>query len=218
MYAPERDLAYVAPTLLRAAIDSLDPQRITPSLRSYMIRHEITDEQLADAIQKIAEAQALFVGTLDVTTPHEALEAVGFLDVHNDVQGVVLAAFGRVLLAAWFKSVRETTHIQDAPTSQEDISRYYFAAMHTAANLRGEAFDVSQYAPQVEAAVLAEQLRHLRNYHSELLQKLKTERKRHQSLSQDYNACLMELASLKARPLYRLMTAIRRGWARLRRR
>lgn len=218
MYAPERDLAYIAPTLLRAAIVSLDPPNILPSLRAYMDQHGVTDADLAKAINAIAEAQTLFVGTLDVRSPYDALQAAGFLDLSGAIQGVVLAAFGRVLLGAWFQAVRDTTHIEDAPANQEDISRYYYAALSAAANLRQEAVPAAPEDPRLAAAVLAEQLRHLRNYHSEVLHKLKAERARNGSLAKERNECLAELLSLKRRPLYRLGSAIKRGWLKLLRR
>lgn len=213
MYNPERDIAYIAPTLLRAAITSLDPDRILPSLRAYMDEHGVTDQDLSATIAAVAGAQSLFVGTLDVKTPLDALEASGFTAQSPAAQGVVLAAFGRVLLGAWFKAVREVTHVEDAPECQEDISRYYFAALGAAARLRDEEPPPFPDDPRLQPAVLSEQLRLLRSYHSEMLQRLKTERKRHASLSAELIECRTQLHSLWT---YRLRQAIKRLWAKLR--
>ena len=192
MYAPERDIAYIAPTLLRAAINSLEPSRMPAPLRAFLADQGVTDAQLAAAIEKIAEAQSLFVGTIDVRSPYDALNAVGFLDTPQAAQAIIFAAFGKALIGAWFQGVRDVTHLQDAPLTQPDIVRFYLAASAVSAELRGDEADTSAQDPRIEPAVLQEQLRNLRNYHAEVLRKLHKKEEHYAQLSQEFERCRNE--------------------------
>ena len=102
LYNPERDYAYITPTLMRAAIESLDvPNDAFPADKEWRIAQEITPEELAAAAESVARAQRDFVNANDpVTSFSQALMRHGFYEQRTVVRQLLFATIGEVFCAA----------------------------------------------------------------------------------------------------------------------
>lgn len=128
MYAPERDLAYITPTLMAAAMRTLEPGYQDDELVRYCQQYGISDDVLGTAVERMAEAQHNFVSAFDVLTPAQALNLADFTELPYSVRNVVFAAFGRALVGAWFQAVRDVTHIGEVPRAAGELADYYAVA------------------------------------------------------------------------------------------
>lgn len=124
IYSPQRDLAYITPTILRSAMERLDPTNWTAQQRAYFDAVGLSGEELGTAIDKLAESQRFFVESADVMDYLEALRHGGFAFCVPVAQDVVLAAIGQAVVAAWFHAVREVTRLGDVPFTAEGTSQY----------------------------------------------------------------------------------------------
>jgi hypothetical protein len=172
MYSPERDLAYIGPTVLRAGIDSLEQVLKSDEIQAMLSLHGCDNSHVAAAVTAYAESQSLFVGTPDVMTTGQALQAGGFVNHPLIAQQLVLAAIGASLTGAWFKAVRDTTHVGEVPEGEGDMFRFYQAAREVVAKLDG--LPPPQVIPPtaVEFHTMTRQLQELRNHHGAVLQTL----------------------------------------------
>jgi hypothetical protein len=119
LYNPERDYAYITPTLMRIAIENLDNA----------IRENEADGVTADEVVKIAEclanAQRDFVNAADpVTSFEQALRRHGFFAFRLKVQQLLFATIGEVFCAAWFTAVREVSVVGEESPAGEDMARF----------------------------------------------------------------------------------------------
>lgn len=124
MYHPERDFAYITPTLMRIAVESLDNKN--DILREkWRADNNVNQALVAKAVESIARAQADFVNATDPPrTFRDALERHGFLNFSFDVQQYVLAAFGEVICGAWFNAVREVSVVGQQSPAATDMARF----------------------------------------------------------------------------------------------
>lgn len=172
MYSPERDLAYVGPTVMRAGIDSLEQLLKSDDIRDMLTLHGCDASHVAGAVQAYAESQSLFVGTSDVLTTGEALQAGGFATQPLIAQQLVLAALGAALTGAWFKAVRDTTHIGEVPEGEGDMFRFYRAAREVVAKIDDTESPPIVPPSAVEYHLMTRQLQEMRNHHAATLSTL----------------------------------------------
>lgn len=120
MYAPQRDLAHITPTLMQSAISRFDVENMEPALRAELTKHGISDEILLNAVRAFAESQRMYVYQPGIRGPHDAFAMTGFDQVPVVLQNIILATIGGVLVGAWFEAVRTVTIVgEETPAAQE---------------------------------------------------------------------------------------------------
>lgn len=147
MYHPERDFAYITPTLLRVAVERLED---TTDARKTQWRADngITQPMIAKIVEALANAQADFVNAADpVSSFTAALERHGFYKFGYDLQQYLLATVGEVMLSAWFTAVREVSVVGDESPAAVDMAKF-------SATVRE--FCVANKLPMYDANYLAE--------------------------------------------------------------
>ena len=121
-YSPGRDIGYIGPDLMRAAMHALDEQYWEPWFRKYMADHELVHTDLVPAAGMLAQA---FNQIIRAENPVVALEASGFADVPPDVQTAFYTKIGQVFLAAVWAGVKDLARPADDPpaTFQEMLTQ-----------------------------------------------------------------------------------------------
>jgi hypothetical protein len=151
MYHPERDIAYIGPTLMRTAMGQLLLEKMPESRRMFAEQNGVTQEHINAAVSAFAEAQSDFVSvTESVQSPYEALQRRGFFE-HPPVALLLLyAAVGEVLGGAWFQTVRDVTYLnEDSPAGQEIANLLYAARTMADKDPTGEDLPVSAYGSRI---------------------------------------------------------------------
>lgn len=124
LYNPERDYAYITPTLMAAAIESLEANN-TPERKYWRDANSITDAELVKVAEGLALAQRDFVNAVDpVNNFAQALNRHGFYDVRYAVRNYLFATIGEVFCAAWFKAVREVSIVGEPSPAHTDMARF----------------------------------------------------------------------------------------------
>lgn len=124
LYHPERDYAYITPTLMRQAIENLEAPP-SEEMKRWRDEQKITDEEIVAAADALAEAQRHFVSCADpVTSLEQALNREGWQKLRYAVQQYLLAAVGEVVLGAWFNAVREVTIKGEESPAQNEMCRF----------------------------------------------------------------------------------------------
>jgi hypothetical protein len=152
LYNPERDYAYITPTLMRTAIENLDaPSTDFPADAAWRDEQNITAEELGLAVEALAKAQRDFVNAADpVSSLTQALLRHGFYDARPAVRTTLFAAIGEVICAAWFKAVREVSLVGEESPAADEMARFAAAARE---------FARRQHAPAYNPEYVAEALR-----------------------------------------------------------
>lgn len=128
-YNPERDFAYITGTLLKAAIENLDPKALTTEQRHWYAQNNVTDAEVVAIVDALSKAQNDFVKAYDpVPSLEEALRRHRFYDVRYPVRQLLFAAIGEMVCAAWFKAVREVSNVGMESPAQNDMARFASAA------------------------------------------------------------------------------------------
>ena len=124
LYNPERDYAYITPTLMRVAIESLDVNE-PPEKAKWKSEQQITEAEVIAAVEALAAAQRDFVNGADpVNSFEQALSRHKFFDARYCVRQFLFAALGEVFCAAWFKAVREVSLVGEESPTQNDMARF----------------------------------------------------------------------------------------------
>jgi hypothetical protein len=125
LYNPERDYAYITPTLMCTAIQNLDAAVASPEELAWREQHDITDAAIAKIAVALAEAQRDFVNATDpVASLEQALQRHNFYDATLPLRQLLFSSIGFVFCAAWFKAVREVSLVgEDSPTGG-DMARF----------------------------------------------------------------------------------------------
>lgn len=118
-YHPDRDYAYVTPTLMRAAVERLDDGALSEEALSWKKANDITEDDITAVVEALARAQRDFINAADpVSSIEQALNRRDFYDVRYPVRQFLFAAIGEVFCAAWFTAVREVTRVnEDSPAA-----------------------------------------------------------------------------------------------------
>lgn len=151
LYNPDRDYAYITPTLMRMAIENLDSQQT--DIAEWRAEHYITNVEIVKISEALADAQRDFINAVDpVKSFSQALRRHGFYDFRPCVQQLLFASIGEIFCAAWFQAVREVSVVGEESPVAEDMARF-------AATVRE--FAVYQKQPWYDAHHMAEHLRML---------------------------------------------------------
>lgn len=119
LYNPERDYAYVTPTLMVRAIENLDEATRSEEAKRWYEQHNISQDEIVQIAEALATAQRDFINASDpVSSFEQALNRRDFHSFRYPVRQVLFAAIGEVFCAAWFKGVREVSVIgEDSPAA-----------------------------------------------------------------------------------------------------
>ncbi|NDD53135.1 hypothetical protein EBZ39_04510 [bacterium] len=119
LYNPERDYAYITPTLMRIAIENLDAAIQTGNTDN------ISSDEIVRVATCLADAQRDFVNAVDpVESFEKALRRHGFYDFRSCVQRLLFASIGEIFCAAWFSAVREVSLVGEESPAGEDMARF----------------------------------------------------------------------------------------------
>lgn len=149
MYNPERDYAYITPTLMRLAVEKTANDN-SEEIKSWREQHEITTEEVVRLSEALARAQRDFINANDpVPTFEHALGRHEFYNHRFCVRQLLFASIGEVCCAAWFKAVREVSLVGEESPAQVDMARFTATVREFA--LRS---DVATYNPNHRAELL----------------------------------------------------------------
>jgi hypothetical protein len=119
LYNPERDYAYITPTLMVRAIENLDESARTEEAKQWYVAENISQDEIVAIASALAAAQRDFVNGADpVQSFEQALNRRDFFNFRYPVRLALFAAIGEVFCAAWFKGVREVSAVgEDSPAA-----------------------------------------------------------------------------------------------------
>jgi hypothetical protein len=149
LYHPERDLAYITPTLMANAMGTLVLDSMRPELKDFAQSSCISQESLNKAVESFAKAQQLYVSTEKrVESAKEALELTGFYHLPLNLRMLLTSAIGEAVAGAWFVSVRDVTRVdQDSPAITQMAEM--LAAANAVARLHVDPVAADEYAVKV---------------------------------------------------------------------
>jgi hypothetical protein len=142
LYHPERDFAYITPTLMKQAIENMTAPP-NPDVEVWKKENNITEAEIVAAAEALADAQRDFVNSADpVTSLQQAMHRYGYFDLRMPVRLLLEAMVGEVMIGAWFKAVREITQVNSESPAQNEMCRFAstvreFAARQGALNIDG---------------------------------------------------------------------------------
>ncbi len=143
LYHPERDYAYITPTLLRIAIERLDTDD-EPEKVAWKQEQKITPEEIARVAEALADAQRDFVNAADPVSSFEAaLTRHGFSDCRFVVRQYLFAVLGEVCCAAWFQAVREVSILGEESPAQTDMARFTASVREFVNQRRSAVYDTA---------------------------------------------------------------------------
>lgn len=187
LYNPERDYAYITPTLMRIAIENLDAD--TGMVADLKRRNEITQEEIVKIAGSLADAQKDFVNAADpVTSFEQAMRRHGVYDCRPAVQQLLFASLGEVFCAAWFTAVREVSVVGEESPAGEDMARFSAAVREFASHKKQPWYDANHMAE------------HLRMQNDVLQARLNETARQLLSVSSQLAAVGSELAECKKKP------------------
>ena len=113
VYHPERDYAYVTPTLMCSAIDLLETAP-SEELKTWKNENFVQPTELEAVAEALARAQQDFVNSADpVTSFEQALNRRDWFAVRYPVRQLLFASIGEVFCAAWFTAVRDVSRVNE---------------------------------------------------------------------------------------------------------
>lgn len=142
MYNPERDYAYITPTLMTRAIENMDVGALSAETLDWYAKHNITNDDVNKIAEALALAQRDFVNATDpVTSFEQALSRRNFVEFSYPLRQVLFAAVGEVCCAAWFLAVREVSVVGEESPAQSNMSRFVSTVKEFAARHGAPAYD-----------------------------------------------------------------------------
>lgn len=133
LYHPERDFAYITPTLMRQAIDNMSVPP-NPEIEEWKKQSNITEAEIVAAAEALAAAQRDFVSVADpVTSLHQALHRRDYFALPVSARLLLQAMIGEVMMGAWFKAVREVSIKGEESPVQNEMCRFSAAVREFAA-------------------------------------------------------------------------------------
>jgi len=151
LYNPERDYAYITPTLMTRAIENMDIGTLSAEALDWYAKNNITDDDVNKIAEALAAAQRDFVNAADpVSSFEQALARRNFVEFSYPLRQVLFAAIGEVCCAAWFLAVREVSVVGEESPAQANMARFSSAVKE---------FAVRHGAPKYDADFVAEHLR-----------------------------------------------------------
>lgn len=146
LYNPERDYAYITPTLMRMAIELLDAKEPQDRVK-FRLDHGITQGVVAKIAESLALAQSDFVNAADpVKNLEAALDRHGFFNFNYITRQYLFAAIGEVFCAAWFTAVREVSSVEQESPAAVDMARFTAAVRAFAVGNDVPTYDINYVA------------------------------------------------------------------------
>lgn len=143
LYNPERDYAYITPTLMRVAIETLDANDSVEKA-DWRKTQNITESEVVAVVEALANAQRDFVNGADPVSSFEnALMRHNFFSSRYCVRQFLFATLGEVFCAAWFKAVREVSIVGEESPAQDDMARFVAAVREFVNKSRSVTYDAS---------------------------------------------------------------------------
>lgn len=143
LYHPERDYAYITPTLMRQAIEKLDADDDSERL-SWRKTNNITDAEIVAIAEALANAQRDFVNAADpVSSFAAALSRHNFSNFRYCVRQYLWAAIGEIFCAAWFLAVREVSVVGEDSPAQLDMAKFSAAVREFANKHKSTIYDAN---------------------------------------------------------------------------
>jgi hypothetical protein len=125
LYHPERDYAYLTPTLMASAIERMCSDNLPADVQAWKSENNITNDEVAAVAEALARAQRDFVNAADpVTDFDQALNRRDFYDIRYPVRLFLAAAIGEVFCAAWFTAVREVSKIGEHSPAETGMTDF----------------------------------------------------------------------------------------------
>lgn len=151
LYNPERDYAYVTPTLMVRAIENLDPAARTDEAANWYAEQNISHDEIVKIAEALAAAQRDFVNGADpVRTFEHALNRRDFFAFRYPVRLALFAAIGEVFCAAWFKGVREVSVIGEESPAAPGMARFAATVVEFAARNGTPTYNVNFMAEHLK--------------------------------------------------------------------
>jgi hypothetical protein len=151
LYNPERDYAYITPTLMTRAIENMDIGTLSAEALDWYAKNNITDDDVNNIAEALAAAQRDFVNAADpVSSFEQALARRNFVEFSYPLRQVLFAAIGEVCCAAWFLAVREVSVVGEESPAQANMARFSSTVKE---------FAVRHGAPKYDVDFAAEHLR-----------------------------------------------------------
>jgi hypothetical protein len=190
LYNPERDYAYVTPTLMVRAIENLDLAARTDEAARWYVEHDISQDEIVKIAEALAAAQRDFVNSADpVRTFEQALNRRDFFAFRYPLRLALFAAIGEVFCAAWFKGVREVSVVGEESPGAVGMARFSAAVVEFAARNGTPTYNVNFMAE------------HMKMLNDVLQTRLNVVYKELQDAQAKLNDCKLELAAKeKSRP------------------
>lgn len=142
MYNPERDYAYITPTLMRVAIERLETSNTIDT--KWREENGITSEEIGVAVTALAHAQRDFINAADpVYSFEQALSRHHFFDCRYIVRQYIFATLGEVFCAAWFAAVREVSLVGEESPAQTDMARFCASVREFVNRTKGTTYDAN---------------------------------------------------------------------------
>jgi hypothetical protein len=111
-YTPERDLAVIGPSLIRAAVVALEEKFWEPWFVKYMAEQGLGYLDLVDGALKLAKGTNRIIALKD---PAVAMEESGFAALPPAIQTAFYTKLGQVLLAAVWAGTKDCSKPEDSP-------------------------------------------------------------------------------------------------------
>lgn len=147
LYHPERDYAYITPTLMRIAIERLDGKDLSPEAKEWKEANKITEEEIAAVAEALARAQRDFVNAADpVDSLEQALSRRDFYSVRYPVRQFMFSAIGEVMCGAWFKAVRDVSNVGEPSPAENEMADFAASVNKLVSHIT-----LGKYKPTVEA-------------------------------------------------------------------
>lgn len=126
LYNPERDFAYITPTLMARAVSNMEcAYGSDAEVRSWCDASNISKSDMAKIAEALALAQRDFVNSADpVSSFEQALRRRNFFDFPYQLRQYLFAAIGESLCAAWFVAVREVSTVGEESPAQNNMARF----------------------------------------------------------------------------------------------
>lgn len=126
LYNPERDFAYITPTLMARAVSNMEcAYDDSPEVKNWCVAAGIDKAAMAKVAEALALAQRDFVNAADPVSSFEhALRRRNFFDFPYELRQYLFAAIGETLSAAWFVAVREVSNIGEESPAQNNMARF----------------------------------------------------------------------------------------------
>jgi hypothetical protein len=151
LYNPERDYAYVTPTLMVRAIENLDESARSEEAKIWYEQNNISQEEIVQVAEALANAQRDFINAADpVSSFEQALNRRNLFNFRYPLRLALFAAIGEVFCAAWFKAVREVSAIGEDSPAAGGMARFSSAVVEFARRSGAPAYNADYMAEHLQ--------------------------------------------------------------------